>query len=118
MKFKLDENVPVASRSLLKEHGHDALSVHDEHLVGRSDEVVSGVARTEGRVLVTFDLDFADERAYPPGSHAGIMVLRRRSQHSSVVVRVLEQIVSSQDVEAFAGALVIVTDATVRVRRA
>jgi predicted nuclease of predicted toxin-antitoxin system len=118
VKFKLDENLPVAARSLLNEQGQDALSVHDEHLVGRSDEVVSDIARTEGRMLVTFDLDFADERAYPPGSHAGIMVLRLRSQHSSAVVRVLEQIVSSQDVEAFAGALVIVTDATVRVRRA
>ncbi len=92
--------------------------MHDEHLAGRSDEVVSDIARSEGRMLVTFDLDFVDERAYRPGSHAGIMVLRLRSQHCGAVVRVLEQIVSSQDVEAFAGALVIVIDATVRVRRA
>ena len=69
-------------------------------------------------MLVTFDLDFADQRAYPPGSHAGILVLRLRSQHSSAVVGVLEQIISAQEVETFAGALVIVTDATVRVRRA
>ena len=117
MKFKLDENLPVAARSLLNQLGHDALSVHDEKLVGRSDEIIFGVPRTEGRMLVTFDLDFADERAYPPGSHARIMVLRLRSQHSSAVVRVLEQIVSSQDIEALGGALIIVTDATVRVRR-
>ena len=47
MKFKLDENLPVAAKSLLNEHGHDALSVHDEHLVGRSDEVIFEVARAE-----------------------------------------------------------------------
>ena len=117
MRFKLDENLPVAAKSVLNEHGHDALSVHDEDLGGRSDEVVSDAARVEGRVLITFDLDFADERAYRPGSHAGIVVLRLRSQHSAAVVSVLEQIVSSQDVEGFAGSLVIVTDATVRVRR-
>lgn len=79
MKFKLHENLPVAAASLLNECGHDAMSVYDEHLVGQSDEVISDVARAEGRVLVTLDLDFADERTYPPASHAGIVVLRLRS---------------------------------------
>lgn len=62
MRFKLDENLPVGAASLLNEHGYDAESVYDEHLVGRSDKVVSDVAQAEGRVLVTLDLDFADER--------------------------------------------------------
>jgi hypothetical protein len=32
--------------------------------------------RLEQRVLVTFDLDFADIRRYPPASFGGIVVLR------------------------------------------
>ena len=36
--------------------------------------------RTEGRILITLDLDFSDIRAYPPGTYPGIWVLRPPKQ--------------------------------------
>lgn len=34
MKFKIDENLPVEAVLLLREAGHDALSVHEQGLRG------------------------------------------------------------------------------------
>jgi predicted nuclease of predicted toxin-antitoxin system len=102
---------------LLAGHGHDVQTVVDEELVGRSDEDVSGAATREGRALLTFDVDFADERAYPSGSHPGVVVLRLRSQDRDATLAVLDELLTSQDIDTFGGALVVVTESTVRVRR-
>ena len=87
MKFKLDENMPMDFEVLLRELGHDVASVVDEGLQGEADPPVLRAAAHEGRILLTFDLDFADIRHYPPGTHAGIVVFRlfdRAGKHSSV----------------------------------
>ena len=117
MKFKLDEKLPAAAGAVLLACGHDARTVFEETLVGQADELVLSVAVAEERVLVTFDLDFADERAYPPGSHAGIVVLRLRSQERDHAVAVLERLLTNDDIDTFARALIVVTESTVRIRR-
>ncbi len=48
----------------------------DQRLVGTSDRHLSEVCKSEGRIFVTLDLDFADIRTYPPDEHPGIIVLR------------------------------------------
>lgn len=80
MKIKLDENLPTALTELLRAAGHDAMTVADEALGGSKDPKVLEVATSEGRTLLTFDLDFADIRRYPVGSHAGIVVFRLHDQ--------------------------------------
>jgi hypothetical protein len=45
-------------------------------------------------------------------------VLRLRSQERDAVVGVVERLFAGQDIAGLAGALVIVTESTVRVRRA
>jgi len=52
---------------VLQQEGHDVETTADEKLTGRS--VLSAAAtKAEGRIL-TLDLEFADLRKYPPGSH-------------------------------------------------
>jgi len=80
VRFKVDENLPSDLVEVLREGGHDAASAHDEGLGGASDPRLLDAATSEGRVLMTFDLDFADVRAYPPGSHRGIVVFRLPDQ--------------------------------------
>ena len=76
MKFKLDENLPASAAAILASAGHDADTVIAEHLAGASDPDVVTAASAVGRVLITLDRGMGDIRAYPPGSHAGIVVLR------------------------------------------
>ena len=78
MRLKLDENIHGDVRDALTQRGHDVATVHEERLGGHPDEDVAGAARDEDRCLVTFDLDLADPRIYPPGDYAGIIVLRLR----------------------------------------
>ena len=52
----------------------------DGYYRGEDDPPILQAATNEGRMLMTFDLDFADIRHYPPGSHAGIVVFRQRQR--------------------------------------
>jgi predicted nuclease of predicted toxin-antitoxin system len=76
MRFKTDENLPVEIAALLRQQGHDAVTVGDEGLAGVADVAVAVVCQAEKRVIVTLDLDFSDIRRYPPENYAGIIVLR------------------------------------------
>ena len=75
-RFKLDENLPRDAAALFGAAGHDAQTALDENLGGRPDRDVIEAARTEGRIFVTLDVDFADIRDYPSSEFPGIWVLR------------------------------------------
>ena len=62
MKFKLDENMPADLATHLREAGHDVTGVVEEGLGGEDDPPVLTAATAEGRILLTFDLDFPDVR--------------------------------------------------------
>lgn len=80
MKFKLDENLPASSTAILAKAGHDVDTVADEALAGAPDQDVVAAATAAGRILISLDRGLGDIRAYPPGSHAGIVVLRLTDQ--------------------------------------
>ena len=46
--FKIDENLPIEVRELLRRGGFDALTVVDQNLGGRPDTDVAAVCRSEG----------------------------------------------------------------------
>ena len=83
MKVKIDENLPARVVSVLESAGHDVDTVVDKGLSGAVDEAVSRTATAAGRLVMTLDRGFGDIRRYPPGSHAGIVVLRIDDQPGS-----------------------------------
>src|SRR5690242_10632825 len=93
MKFKTDENLPVEVADALRQAGHDALTVHDQRLMGRSDLDIAAVCRAEGRILVTLDTDFANIQRYPPAEYRGLIVLRLAHQDKPYVVGFMPVIV-------------------------
>lgn len=68
MKFKIDENLPTEAALLMKENGHDALTIMEQNLSGSSDSNIAEICRKEKRVLITLDTDFADIQMYPPNN--------------------------------------------------
>ena len=70
--------------------GFEADTVSDEKLSGAPDSVLSERCRSEDRVLMTLDLDFANVRAYPPKSHPGIVVFRPESQDKPTLFALLK----------------------------
>jgi predicted nuclease of predicted toxin-antitoxin system len=92
MKFKTDENIPLAAVDLLRAAGHDTLSVYDQSLVGRPDSRIAAICKQEGRALITLDSDFSDIRTYRPADHPGLLVLRLRRQSVPEVTRVIRRL--------------------------
>ncbi|MBI2917617.1 MAG: DUF5615 family PIN-like protein [Chloroflexi bacterium] len=86
MKLKLDENMPRRVAHLLAEHGHEAATVVEQGLGGKSDATVARAAAQEGRMVVTLDRRFADiaatRRAGIPGFWSCGRTIRARRQWS------------------------------------
>jgi predicted nuclease of predicted toxin-antitoxin system len=116
VKFKLDENLPAEVADDLRSVGHDAETVHTEGLTGASDPVVAAAARAEQRVLLTMDKGLADVRAYPPGQHAGIVLLRLRTAGRTATREFLREHLADILRHDLSGRLVIVTERGIRTR--
>jgi predicted nuclease of predicted toxin-antitoxin system len=117
VKLKIDENLPVEAAGIFQSAGFDAHTVGDEKLSGANDDVVVGASRSEGRILVTLDLDFANIRAYPPGEHAGIVVLRLKHQDKPTVLVHLRRLAMALARRDPAGELWIVDGNRIRFRQ-
>ncbi len=116
MRFKIDENLPLEVADTLSGGGFDAVSVTDQGFGGAPDVEVARVCALENRIIITLDTDFADIKAYPPGDHPGIIVLRPRLQNKSTVVGVIERLLRSLQSEDPTGKLWIVDEHRIRVR--
>lgn len=75
MKIKVDENIGSAGVSLLRQRGHDVMTVRQQGLGGASDVDVFQACAGEGRTLITFDRDFSHVLRFPPEQTAGIVIL-------------------------------------------
>ena len=93
MKFKVDENLPLECASCLRDAGYDAETAGSEKLSGANDAQLFERCQAESRVLITLDLDFANVYSYPPGSSAGIVVLRPRMQDTKALLSLLKRLI-------------------------
>lgn len=117
MRFKLDENLSRHLKPTLISLGHDVMTAADEGLLSKPDTVVASAAKSEPRVLLTLDIEFADLRKYPPGTHPGIVLFRPRNLGATTVNELVEAFVRRTDMDDLAGCVVVVDSARVRVRR-
>lgn len=117
MKVKLDENLPARLVQALAELGHDIDTIPQEGLTGKRDPAVWDAAQTEGRLLITQDLDFSDIRRFTPGTHHGLLLVRLRAPGRTALTRRVQAIFKNEAVETWHGAFVVVTDQKLRVRR-
>ena len=115
-RVKIDENLPREACEVLLRAGIDAVDVHEQRLRGALDPAIAAVCRAERRALVTLDAGFANIRRYPPEDHAGLIVLRLRSQDKDTVLALLARLaVVLADVDP-AGRLLIVRETGIRIR--
>ncbi len=114
-KLKVEENLAAEVTTLLKDAGHDAMSIHDQNMVGCTDDHIASVCQMEERAIVTLDLDFSDIRSYPPEDHCGI-VMRPEKHDQASVLEVLTKLIPKLDDEPLEGKLWIVNRRTIRIR--
>ena len=116
VKFKLDENLPVSSAAILTSVGHDVDTVADEGLVGAPDRDVVAAATAAGRILISLDRGLGDIRAYPPGSHADIVVLRLTDQSAAAATRAVSDLATLTNPDSLAGAVAVLQRGLLRIR--
>ena len=117
MKRKLDENLPHDLATALRGDGHDVHTVVDEQLAGESDPVVVAAATDEGRLVLTLDRGIGDLRRYPPGSHAGALVLRPVAQDPDSIPALIQRLARTHPLDELHSCVVVVEPRKVRIRR-
>jgi predicted nuclease of predicted toxin-antitoxin system len=115
MKIKLDENLPSQLTSLLIQFGHDVDTVHNERLIGYTDDRIWEEVQKGRRFLITQDLDFSDLRRFAPGSHHGILLMRLRMPSRKALTDRVNELFQKENVGDWIGCFVVATERKIRV---
>ncbi len=118
MKFLIDNNLSPLLAEGLKAAGHDAVHLRDLGMQAESDPVVLQRAQTDERVLVSADTDFGGLLSRSRATGPSILLIRRltgrrAAEQSAIILANLDQI--AEDLTA--GAVVVISDDRIRIRR-
>jgi predicted nuclease of predicted toxin-antitoxin system len=107
----------MSTAASLREAGHDAVHLRDQGLLKMEDRDILQKARTEDRIVLTFDLDLGDLLAASGDKLPSVIIFRLRNQTPSSVRPRLFQILSECETELNTGAVIVVEETRYRVRR-
>ena len=118
MRFLVDMNLATEVAVWLRGQGRDAVHLRELGLQELGDAAVLAKAVAEKRVVLTFDLDFADISAAAAGVRAGVVLFRLRSAQTERMIDRLRTVLASAAAQALEkGAVVIVEPTRLRIRR-
>ncbi len=117
MRIKVDEDLPDAVASRLRELGYEASSVREQAMGGWKDDRLWVAVQEKRQLLVTADKGFGDIRKHPPGSHHGVILLRPDEDGIRPLLELLNGIVEDRPLEEFSGTVTVVNPRGIRVRR-
>ena len=117
-RVKIDEDLPRQIADLVADQGYDAATVVGQGWQGASDDELWPRVQDERRWLITADKGFADLRLHPPGSHAGVILLRAPEESRRAYLELAAIALDRLNLDDLAGAVVVVTYRGVRIRRA
>jgi predicted nuclease of predicted toxin-antitoxin system len=117
VKFLADAGISPKTVAALISAGHAATHIRALGMQRADDRDILELARTEGSVVLTFDLDFADLMALGIASTPSVVIFRLSDETpSSVNAKLLPVLLEQRDALA-QGALVMVEDSRYRLRR-
>lgn len=117
MHIKVDEDLPPLAAEWLREKGYEASTVVEQGTSGWTDNALWQVIQTAQHFLLTADKGFADLRVHPPGSHAGILLLRPDEDGIRPILKLLENVLEQVDLETLSGTVKVATSRGLRIRR-
>jgi predicted nuclease of predicted toxin-antitoxin system len=117
MKLLLDMGVSPRTAEHLNGRGHDAIHLRSRGLQLLADIEVVRLAESEGRTVITFDLDYARIIALERLARPSVVLLRLESFTTDGVNAMLEKLLSDFTDELQGGAILVVDLHRVRLRR-
>jgi predicted nuclease of predicted toxin-antitoxin system len=116
VRFLADAGVAGRVVEWLRERGHDAVHLREQHLQRLPDLEVFAKAAAEKRVLLTFDLDFGEIVALSASPAASVILFRLHNTETTHVIGRLEAVLAQSAVDLERGAIVVVQEGRHRVR--
>ncbi len=116
MKFPADMGVDVRIVHWLGRQGHDANHLRDEGLQRMPNGEIFAKAISEGRVILTFGLDFGEIAALGKGRKASVVLFRLHNTRTHHVIERLAAALSDSMDALGKGAVVIVEESRHRIR--
>ena len=114
---KVDEDLPAEIAGLVDTAGHDAKTVYALGFGGLPDDQLWPRIQQEQRMLLTADKGFANAFAYPPGTHAGVVLFRLPRESRAGYIRLAEFLLSQVKLDDIVGAIVAVSPDAIRILR-
>lgn len=117
LRIKVDEDLPTELTGLLRDAGHDAMSVNDQRLTGSSDQTIWDIIQAENRLLITADKGFVHAQLHAPGTHAGVVLLRLPQESRGAYLALTKKLLGEFDLQIASSAIVVATPHTIRIYR-
>jgi predicted nuclease of predicted toxin-antitoxin system len=117
MRFLVDMNLAIEVAVWLRAQGHDAVHLRELGLQELDDQAVLAKAIAERRVVLTFDLDFADIATAAAEARVAVVLFRLRAAQTTRIIDRLREVLKPAVRALEKGAVVIVEEGRVRIRR-
>jgi predicted nuclease of predicted toxin-antitoxin system len=117
MRFKVDENLPPDAAEVLRQEGHEVLTVFDQGLRNHTDPEVIAACQRENLTLLSLDLDFSNILVFPPEKFAGLIVLRLHRPGRTAVTGLIRRLLPHLATGPVVGKLWVVDEARIRIRQ-
>lgn len=116
-RFLLDQGIPQSIAVHLRTCGFDAVHVQSLGMSRLSDRLILEHACRERRTVITLDADFHTMLAVGNESGPSVIRIRREGLRGDALAALVAHIWPTIQTRAEEGAMVTVTDKTVRIRR-
>lgn len=117
MRLLADMGVSMRVVESLRSAEHDVVHLRDEGLQRLPNGEIFQKAHAEGRVLMTFDLDFGEIVALSRPKIVSVILFRLHNTRSDHVVKRLETVPTQSSDDLASGADVVVEEGRHRVRK-
>lgn len=118
MKLLVDAALSPLVSDQLAALGHEAIYVRRRGMSSAPDPQVLSLAEEEGRIIVSADTDFGSLLALRNAKHPSFILLRKASGlRPQQLARIVSRVIEDYAEELASGAVVTVTDRTVRIRQ-
>jgi len=117
MRFLADMGVALRIVEWLRAEGHDALHLREQGLQRLPDEEIFAKAGAEGRILLTFDLDFGEIIALSGKQSVSVILFRLHNTRTPQVIDRLRAVLERSGQALEQGAIIVVQESRHCVRR-
>lgn len=116
MRFLADMGVAGSVVRWLRQCGHDAVHLLDEGLERLPDEEIFAKAASEDRIVLTFDLDFAEIVAFSGLHRPSVLIFRLGNTTASHVLERLKVVLDESGNRLELGVVLMVEKDRYRIR--